>query len=156
MRTTCATRMAKRASAPRTRPTAASRSSPATCRAPATRTAGIHFSFLFLFVALFQVEKTKQNIWNGGTSLFKQQQQHEQQLIIVHVVFFYSTLSSPFKHFEKDFLKQKLKQYGRTEDEISQVCDQSDQSDHNANKQMCPQWFMLYCLLFELCEHICS
>ena len=27
----------------------------------------------------------------------------------------------PFKHFERDFLKQKLKQYGRTEEETNQV-----------------------------------
>ena len=36
----------------------------------------------------------------------------------------------PYKHFERDFLKQKLKQYGRSEDEIKQIMDLSDSNNY--------------------------
>lgn len=35
----------------------------------------------------------------------------------------------PFKHFERDFLKQKLRQYGRNEDEIGQIMEHSDSNN---------------------------
>jgi hypothetical protein len=40
-----------------------------------------------------------------------------------------SFILSPFKHFERDFLKQKLKQYGRTEDETRQIMEYSDSNN---------------------------
>lgn len=36
----------------------------------------------------------------------------------------------PFKHFERDFLKQKLRLYGRTEDEAQQILEQSDSNNY--------------------------
>jgi DNA primase large subunit len=34
---------------------------------------------------------------------------------------FFSLLGCPFKHFDREFLKQKLKQYGRSDDEVQQI-----------------------------------
>lgn len=42
----------------------------------------------------------------------------------------------PFKHFERDFLKQKLKQYGRTEEETNQILDHSDNSNYQIACQL--------------------
>lgn len=36
----------------------------------------------------------------------------------------------PFKHFERQFLKQKLKSYGRTDTETSQIMEQSDSGNY--------------------------
>jgi len=36
----------------------------------------------------------------------------------------------PFKHFEKDFLRQKLRQYGRTDDESKEIIDYADNNNY--------------------------
>ncbi|CAF0760455.1 unnamed protein product [Brachionus calyciflorus] len=36
----------------------------------------------------------------------------------------------PFKHFEREFLKQKLKQYGRSQDETNQIMDHADSNNY--------------------------
>ncbi len=44
----------------------------------------------------------------------------------------------PFKHFDRDFLKQKLKSYGRTDDEINQV---TSLVDGNGYQLACQRYF---------------
>jgi DNA primase large subunit len=38
--------------------------------------------------------------------------------------------SSPFKHFEREFLRQKLRQYGRSEEETREIMEYSDGNNY--------------------------
>ncbi len=54
-------------------------------------------------------------------------------------MFFFFVLS-PFKHFEKDFLRQKLRQYGRSEEETREI---TEYADHNNYQIACQRYFEL-------------